>query len=106
MGIGIGRRQERSRRCERIFESILQNRPRVLGVRRRHAPRSQKKKAALARPIANHAKHIIIDDVCYYIGSQNLYVCDLAEWGVVIDCQKLTQRCIDQYWKPMWAAAW
>lgn len=27
-----------------------------------------------------HAKHFIIDDVCSYTGSQNLYVCDLAEW--------------------------
>ena len=27
-----------------------------------------------------HAKHFIVDDVCSYTGSQNLYVCDLAEW--------------------------
>jgi len=26
-----------------------------------------------------HSKHFIVDDVCTYIGSQNLYICDLAE---------------------------
>ena len=30
--------------------------------------------------VGMHAKHFIIDDVCTYIGSQNLYICDLAEW--------------------------
>ena len=55
--------------------------------------------------MANHAKHIIIDEDCYYIGSQNLYVCDLAEWGVVIDNKAETKKCIEQYWDPMWKAA-
>lgn len=34
--------------------------------------------------IGQHSKHFIVDDKCTYIGSQNLYVCDLSEWGVVI----------------------
>ena len=37
---------------------------------------------------ALHSKHFIVDDVATYIGSQNLYMCDLAEWGVVIDLIK------------------
>jgi len=49
-----------------------------------------------------HAKHFIIDDVATYIGSQNLYVCDLAEWGVVIDDPETTQKMMDEYWNPMW----
>lgn len=31
-----------------------------------------------------HAKCFIIDDIYYYIGYQNLFVCNLAKWGVVI----------------------
>jgi hypothetical protein len=49
-----------------------------------------------------HAKHFIVDDVACYIGSQNLYVCDLAEWGVVIDNPEQTQSFLEQYWTPMW----
>jgi phosphatidylserine/phosphatidylglycerophosphate/cardiolipin synthase-like enzyme len=49
-----------------------------------------------------HAKHFIVDDVCTYIGSQNLYVCDLAEWGVVIDDPDVTDQILNEYWRPMW----
>ena len=49
-----------------------------------------------------HAKHFIVDDVATYIGSQNLYVCDLAEWGVVIDDAAQTQKFMEEYWTPMW----
>lgn len=49
-----------------------------------------------------HAKHFIIDDIACYIGSQNLYVCDLAEWGVVIDNPEQTQKFMEEYWNPMW----
>lgn len=55
--------------------------------------------------IANHAKFFIIDDVCSYTGSQNLYVCDLAEWGVVIDDANVTAQMMDEYWKPLWKAS-
>jgi len=49
-----------------------------------------------------HAKHFIVDDCTTYIGSQNLYVCDLAEWGVVIDNAEQTQKFMEEYWNPMW----
>lgn len=49
-----------------------------------------------------HAKHFIVDDAACYIGSQNLYVCDLAEWGVVIDSAETTQKFMEEYWNPMW----
>lgn len=49
-----------------------------------------------------HAKHFIIDDILTYIGSQNLYICDLAEWGVVIDDAAQTQRFMKEYWNPLW----
>lgn len=53
-----------------------------------------------------HAKHFIIDDRCTYIGSQNLYICDLAEWGVVIDDEETTKKIMQEYWEPMWAASY
>jgi len=53
-------------------------------------------------PMGLHAKHFIIDDMAAYIGSQNLYVCDLAEWGVVIDHEEKTKAMMAEYWSPMW----
>ena len=53
--------------------------------------------------IGLHSKHFIIDDVAAYIGSQNLYICDLAEWGVLIDHKETVAKCMDEYWNPMWA---
>ena len=49
-----------------------------------------------------HAKHFIVDDIATYIGSQNLYVCDLAEWGVLIDDPGATEKIVEEYWAPMW----
>jgi phosphatidylserine/phosphatidylglycerophosphate/cardiolipin synthase-like enzyme len=53
-----------------------------------------------------HSKHFIIDDVACYVGSQNLYVCDLSEWGVVIDNAESVQKIKQEYWDPMWAASY
>ena len=52
------------------------------------------------------AKHFIVDDICCYIGSQNLYICDLAEWGVVIDNEEATLSIKQQYWDPMWKCSY
>jgi hypothetical protein len=52
------------------------------------------------------AKHFMIDDICCYVGSQNLYICDLAEWGVVIDDADSTSELKSQYWDPMWKTSY
>jgi len=49
-----------------------------------------------------HSKFFIIDDVCTYVGSQNLYIFDLAEWGVAIDDEKTTADIKNVLWNPMW----
>lgn len=56
--------------------------------------------------LALHSKHFVVDDVCCYVGSQNLYICDLAEWGVVVDSPAATKQIMDQYWNPMWYASY
>lgn len=56
--------------------------------------------------IGMHAKHFIIDDISTYIGSQNLYICDLAEWGVVVDHPDSVNKIMDEYWKPMWEVSY
>lgn len=56
--------------------------------------------------IGLHSKHFILDDICCYTGSQNLYVCDLAEWGVIIDHAGKTQKILSEYWDPMWEASY
>jgi len=52
--------------------------------------------------IGLHAKHFIIDDIAAYIGSQNLYVADLAEWGVLVDNADAVAKIKNQFWNPMW----
>jgi len=56
--------------------------------------------------IGLHSKYFIVDDVCSYTGSQNLYLCDLAEWGVVVDDATATKKMMDDYWTPMWEASY
>jgi phosphatidylserine/phosphatidylglycerophosphate/cardiolipin synthase-like enzyme len=53
------------------------------------------------RPQANHAKVVIIDDQAHYVGSQNLYDADLAEFGVIVDDQAATQKMIADYYSKL-----
>jgi phosphatidylserine/phosphatidylglycerophosphate/cardiolipin synthase-like enzyme len=53
-----------------------------------------------------HSKHFIVDDVCCYIGSQNLYTCDLAEWGVVIDSPEAVADIKQNYWDQLWKVSY
>lgn len=53
-----------------------------------------------------HAKHFIVDDLAFYIGSQNLYICDLAEWGVIVDDAEQTKKILEEYWNPMWESSY
>jgi len=59
-----------------------------------------------ARKSGNHAKFFMIDDRCYYIGSQNLYIANLAEWGVVVDDEAQAQAVLEQYWRGCWASSY
>ena len=52
--------------------------------------------------MGNHSKFFLFDDRAFYIGSQNLYLSNLFEWGVFIDQEDLTQHAIDAYWSPLW----
>jgi hypothetical protein len=52
--------------------------------------------------IGLYSNHFIVDDVCAYVGSQNLYQFDLAEWGVVIDSKERTAAIMESLWTPMW----
>jgi len=53
-----------------------------------------------------HAKHFIVDDIACYIGSQNMYICDLAEWGVLIDSPDAVADIKSNYWDPMWKVSY
>jgi len=54
------------------------------------------------KTIGLHSKHFIVDDKACYIGSQNLYMCDLAEWGIVIDHEGQVKKIMNDYFSPMW----
>lgn len=53
-----------------------------------------------------HSKHFIVDDIACYTGSQNLYVCDLAEWGIIVDNEEATKKIMSEYWEPLWNASY
>ncbi|HAP75249.1 MAG TPA: hypothetical protein DCR14_04130 [Acidimicrobiaceae bacterium] len=51
---------------------------------------------------ANHAKCYIIDDQVAYVGSDNLYKCELAEFGMLIEDPAALQQLLTSYWGPLW----
>jgi len=53
-------------------------------------------------PIGNHAKTVIVDDTAYYIGSQNLYACNLNEFGFIVEDAASAQTYVTDYWAPLW----
>lgn len=46
---------------------------------------------------ANHAKVIVVDDRAFYLGSQNTYVANLAEFGMIVDDAAATSRFVRDY---------
>lgn len=54
---------------------------------------------------ANHAKIWIVDDLVFYVGSDNVYPAYLQEFGYVIGSQQLTELFIQNYWEKMWQIA-
>lgn len=54
------------------------------------------------KPYANHAKIYIIDDKAFYVGSHNLYACDLQEFGYFIEDEEQTRVLLNEYWNELW----
>ena len=51
---------------------------------------------------ANHAKFFMVDDRVFYVGSDNLYPSDLAEYGVFIGDSTAVRQMREQYWDKLW----
>ncbi len=47
--------------------------------------------------LANHAKIVVVDDRAFYVGSQNLYVANLAEFGAIVDDAAATKLFLANY---------
>lgn len=54
------------------------------------------------QPVGTHTKSFIVDEQCYYVGSQNLYNCNNAEWGYIVDDQEEARKYLEEYWDKMW----
>ena len=52
--------------------------------------------------LGNHAKYFMVDDLAFYVGSQNLYDANLAELGVIVDDPAVAREIRDRYFAPMW----
>jgi hypothetical protein len=55
--------------------------------------------------INNHSKLIVIDEVSFYLGSQNFYPANLQEYGFIVSDPEATSQLLDQYWNPLFAAS-
>src|SRR5262249_31239723 len=51
---------------------------------------------------SNHSKFLMIDTQAFYIGSQNLYTSDLAEFGFIIDSADAAKVARETFWDPLW----
>lgn len=51
---------------------------------------------------SNHAKFLMIDTQTFYVGSQNLYSSDLAEFGFIVDSASMSQVAEETFWAPLW----
>eukprot|EP00811_Abedinium_folium_P037213 NODE_984_length_2663_cov_4.813486.p1 GENE.NODE_984_length_2663_cov_4.813486~~NODE_984_length_2663_cov_4.813486.p1 ORF type:complete len:593 (-),score=162.23 NODE_984_length_2663_cov_4.813486:811-2589(-) len=95
-----------------IIKAIIEERPDADAARFRQMVRDNLRLCYLrsralaggSTPLGNHAKHFIVDDQAYYLGSQNLYICNLAEWGIIVDDVEQTRKVLGEYWGPMWAS--
>jgi murine toxin len=52
----------------------------------------------------NHAKVYIVDDLAYYVGSDNLYPHNLMEYGYLIEGAAVTEL-LRNYWTQVWGYA-
>jgi PLD-like domain len=55
------------------------------------------------RHLASHAKLLVVDDHTFYLGSQNLYIANLAEHGFIVQDAGATQQLLKEYYEPMWS---
>lgn len=53
-------------------------------------------------PFGNHAKFLMVDDAAFYVGSQNLYDSNNAEFGFIVDDGATARRMLDEYYGPLW----
>jgi phosphatidylserine/phosphatidylglycerophosphate/cardiolipin synthase-like enzyme len=60
-------------------------------------------------PAYNHSKIYIVDEKCFYIGSDNFYVSatdpGLQEFGYLIEDHAQTKSFINNYWANAWRNA-
>ncbi|MCX8514799.1 MAG: phospholipase D-like domain-containing protein [Burkholderiales bacterium] len=50
----------------------------------------------------SHNKLLIVDNHLFYIGSYNIYLTYLQEFGVLVDSEEATTILNDNLWNPMW----
>ena len=62
--------------------------------------------ASAGVPANNHSKVYIIDERCFYVGSDNFYVSmtdvGLQEFGYLIENHAETKAFIENYWNKVW----
>jgi phosphatidylserine/phosphatidylglycerophosphate/cardiolipin synthase-like enzyme len=51
---------------------------------------------------ANHAKFVMADTHVFYVGSQNLYTADLAEFGYIVDSKRAASTIKASYFDKAW----
>jgi phosphatidylserine/phosphatidylglycerophosphate/cardiolipin synthase-like enzyme len=57
------------------------------------------------KAMPNHSKLLMVDDQAFYIGSQNLYLADLAEFGFLVDDARAAYQLRHDYYNKLWTWA-
>lgn len=94
--IELGREEVRRIACERIHVATIRYNDmddHWAGVKTKHGKR-----------FGSHAKFFMADGT-FYLGSENLYPANLAEYGLIIDDPIVTANVLATYWNPLWKAA-
>ena len=58
-----------------------------------------------SKSFGGHSKFWLVDGIAFYVGSQNLYPNNLAEWGLIVDDTKTAATTKVQFWDPLWNAS-
>jgi phosphatidylserine/phosphatidylglycerophosphate/cardiolipin synthase-like enzyme len=53
-------------------------------------------------PLPNHARTFMVDDRVFYVGSQNPYRCNSAEFGYLVEDVDKARSYVANYWTKLW----
>merc|ERR1711957_1030466 len=69
------------------------------------SPKATDCNAQGAKSLGGHTKFWLVDKTSFFVGSQNLYPNNLAEWGLIVDDASTAEAASKAFWEPLWNAS-